>query len=476
MAVLKTIATALPRRVIPIPSGPRMVLTGSTPRPLWFDGRFLDARDLKREQQYFLQRQASLGRAVGSGVAHGLLVDQGPPAPPPTTGTIVIHAGHGITPSGNLVMITSDLTIRITDIASEEELEEQFGLSETPQQPQRTRTGVYVLALRPVEFTANPVTSYPRNLAAPRVTQDGDVVEATAVSLIPYPNPVNHYDNASQQAAVARQVFVEGNTGGLPDSVLPVAMIGLDRNTIQWIDTYLARRDAGPEYSSTRLGLPDPATQQAFLLQYDAQLQAVAASRTAAGSKQQNFPATDYFQALPAAGRLPLDAIDTGASTQTFFPPQMNVQLSVIPSDELPAVMEDSMSLSPIDLTLAPASYSNLSVYVLIPVPRNQYAQLAAQFQPTLLKPALPQLPVLRPLLQPLIFQTNAAQSTQGGTGTPWTAAINGQTFGFYVRLRSEPIFADFTSSGASNGGTATATTTTVPAPTTTPPPTTTRG
>src|SRR5512141_482611 len=46
-------------------------------RPRWFDGRFLAARDLVREQQYFLTREADLGRAAGSGVATGLDVTAG---------------------------------------------------------------------------------------------------------------------------------------------------------------------------------------------------------------------------------------------------------------------------------------------------------------------------------------------------------------------------------------------------------------
>ena len=134
-----------------------MVLTGRNSRPLWFDGRFLAAGDLKREQNYFLQRQAELGQAGGFGVLHGLLVDQGATATQPATAeTIVIHAGVGITPAGGLVMIPADLTIQLSDLADEENLEVQFGLSTSPQQPARTRTGVYVLALRPVEFTANP--------------------------------------------------------------------------------------------------------------------------------------------------------------------------------------------------------------------------------------------------------------------------------------------------------------------------------
>ena len=43
-------------------------------RPLYFDGRFLAARDLTRDQTYFLSRQADLGLVAGAGVVHGLMV------------------------------------------------------------------------------------------------------------------------------------------------------------------------------------------------------------------------------------------------------------------------------------------------------------------------------------------------------------------------------------------------------------------
>ena len=46
-------------------------------RPRYFDGRFLAARDLVRDQQYFLTREADLGQAAGSGVALGLVAALG---------------------------------------------------------------------------------------------------------------------------------------------------------------------------------------------------------------------------------------------------------------------------------------------------------------------------------------------------------------------------------------------------------------
>ena len=275
------------------------LLASQNTRPLWFNGRFLAATDLRREQIYFLNRQASYGRAAGPGMLNGLTVEQAASGSQfDSAETIIVRAGVGITPSGGLVMLSSDLNIDLSDLADEQNLDEEFGLAETPQQPPRTRTGVYIVALRPVQFTANPIASYPSSLQNPRVTQDGDIVEATAVSLVPFSNPVNNYDAVLQRAALARQIFVAGNGPALPASMLPLAMIGLDRNVIQWIDTYLVRRDSGPQSSSLQLGLADPATQQAFLMQYDAQLQAVAASVAPAPL---NFAASDYFQALPPA-------------------------------------------------------------------------------------------------------------------------------------------------------------------------------
>jgi hypothetical protein len=423
---------------------------------------------MTREQTYFLARQAELARAGGSGVLHGLIVDQGNPPGPEA---VVIHSGVGITPAGGLVVITTDLTIQLSDLADEENLDERFGLSETPQQPARTRTGLYVLALRSVEFTANPVASYPADLQAPRTVQDGDIVEATAVSLIPYPNPVNNFDQALQQSAVARQLFVEDNPGEVSDSVLPIAMLSLDRNVIQWIDSRLVRRAAALETSPLRLNLPDAATQQAFLMQHDAQLQSIVASRAKTGLNA-NFAATDYFLALPPAGRIPFDAINTAALTQTYFPQQMNVSLCIVPADELPAIIDDSMSLPPIDLTLTAVEYANYSIDVLVPVPRANYAAMHAQFPAATLAPALPQTIVSRsPLRTPMQFIGNLRLTLPPAAASAWAAAINGQTFGFYLRRRSLPVFADFTLTSTTpivnNGGSQS--TTTTPAPATTP-------
>lgn len=431
-----------------------VALNGQRTRPLWFDGRFLAAQDLSREQDYFLQRQADLGQAAGFGVVHGLWVTMPNPSPQtPDADVVIISAGQGITPAGELVLLTADLTLHLADLPDEENLDVQFGTSSTPNTPARTRSGLYVLALRPVEFTADPIVSYPTSVTGTRTVQDGNIVEATAVSLIPYPDPVSTYDTAQQRAALARQIFLTATASQLPDTILPVAMLSLERGVIEWVDQYLVRRDAGPEYSGLRFGLTDPATQQAYLQQYDVQLQDAVKQRRASGLSA-NFAAGNYFQALPPAGRFPLASMTvTGTSTapafsQVFFPQQMDVRLSIIPTDEIPALIEDSMSLPPIDLTLPQSAYADLSVFALIPVPRAGFAALSNALPVISPAPTLPQVLSFRPPIALLRFYQNAPQPAPPSpqANASWATVIGTQTYGFYIRRRSSPTFVDFTS------------------------------
>jgi len=434
-----------------------LVIDSERTRPQWFDGRFLAARDLQREQDYFLQRQADLGQAAGFGVIHGLMVDT--PAANDTTATaetVIIRSGQGVTPAGELVLMPSDLTIDLGDLPDEQNLDLQFNLSSIPNIPARTRTGLYVLALRPVEFTANPITSYPTSIQGTRTTHDGDIVEATAVSLVPYPDPISWsgataQDSWTRRAALARQIFVNANGTQLSDSILPLAMISLTRGAIDWVDPYLVRRDTGPEYSGLRLGLADRAAQQAFLMQYDSHLQEIVAMRNSSGLSA-SFAATDYLQALPPAAWYPLTSISiTSQNTsqtfsQAFFPQQLDVRLGVLPIDEIQAVIEDSMSLPPIDLTLPPNDYTDITVFALIPVPRQGFAALKNSLPTLSPNPTVPQILSFRtpadllrlyqgivPIIQPTQIQNSA-----------WSSIMQNQTYGIYTRARSSPAYVSF--------------------------------
>jgi hypothetical protein len=434
-----------------------LVINSQRTRPYWFDGRFLAARDLQREQDYFLQRQSDLGQAAGFGVIHGLQVDT-PPASDTTSdaNTLIIRAGQGTTPAGELVLIPSDLKIHLADLPHEQNLDLQFDLSRTPAPPTRNRSGLYVLALRPVEFTANPISAYPTNIQGTRTTHDGDIVEATAVALVPYPSPVswsgaNSMDAAQMRAALARQIFLNANPSQLSPSLLPLAMVSLQRGVISWVDSYLVRRDSGTQYSGLRLGLTDPPTQQAFLMQYDSQLQETVAMRTASGSGA-IFAAADYFQALPPAGRFPLATLSLSASAttqtfgQSFFPQQLDVRLSVIPVDEIPALIADSMALPPIDLTLPANAYADLTVFALIPVPRAGFAALKNSLPTLSPNPTMPQILNFRTPIELLRLYRGAVsvgQPTQN-QNSAWASAVGNQTYGFYIRCRSSPAYVSF--------------------------------
>jgi hypothetical protein len=100
----------------------------------------------------------------------------------------------------------------------------------------------------------------------------------------------------------------------------------------------------------------------------------------------------------------------------------VNAELSIIPQDELAALVEESMTLPPIDLTEPAAAMNSVFVSLLIPVPRTQVRALAARLsgsvvrvpRPTLTTLAAKRLPIdtLRLITTPFIsrptFDPNA--------------------------------------------------------------------
>lgn len=213
-------------------------------RPRWFDGRFLTADDLNREGEYFLARQADLAMATGAGVVEGLKVKASGSA------GIQISRGHGMTFDGMRVAIPRDETIALYDIPMSNKINARLGLSRKPSPPDRFRTGTYVIALRPLEFTANPVASYPVDVDGKREMQDGDIVEAVAVVLVPY-RPISKIegDYARRRSRIAHDMFVEQADLSLPSSTLPLAMVEMRRGVIQWLDNNMVRRDMGSVHS-----------------------------------------------------------------------------------------------------------------------------------------------------------------------------------------------------------------------------------
>ncbi|MGE0222016.1 MAG: hypothetical protein AB7S57_02045 [Acetobacteraceae bacterium] len=345
-----------------------LVLDGLRRRPRYFDGRFLTGADLTRDQDYIRQRQADLARASGTGVVAGLDVS--------LTGSaggemLVITPGHGVTPTGDIVTVMNRRTIAPLDLPAVQRLDASMGLRLEPRAPLGRRTGLFILALRAVEFTANPIAAYPTSINGPRRIEDGDVIEATAITLIPYPDTGNAANLSEARRAVARRLFLEDATG-MPQDALPLAMIAMERGAIRWIDTAMVRRETGADTPlQVSMGARPRALSEAFVLQHRRHLADVLRDRAASGLPPA-FAAAQYFSALPAAGQLPAAAIltDPMGFRQLWFPPAVDVDISFVPVDEIAALVEESLTLPPIDLLGDPQDLDATGIVVLAPVSR----------------------------------------------------------------------------------------------------------
>jgi hypothetical protein len=362
-------------------------------RPRYFDGRFLAARDLIRDQQYFLTREADLGQAAGSGVAAGLFVEQGN-APQ----TLTVRAGHGATPAGELVLLPRDVNVQLANIPIAEQLSASFGLSRVPQPLLRSRTGLFVLVLRPVEFTANPIDAYPTSITGPRTVEDGDVIEATAVVLVPWNDDGATDALQVRRGRAARAIFAEGVERGVSANVLPLAMLALQNNTVVWIDEAMVRRELGADRGDLPgLGFAPRALRLAHLMQHQAHLADVVHLMNG-----RRFPAATQFSALPSAGPLPPNVIDPADFTQSYFPATVDVDFAPIPEDELAALVEEGLALPLIDFSAPAEVLDSTAVVIVAPVPRHQWRAVLARLNTTtrIVKPAAPNLVASRKPLE----------------------------------------------------------------------------
>ncbi len=354
-------------------------------RPRYFDGRFLAARDLIRDQQYFLTREADLGQAAGSGVAAGLFVKQGD-APQ----TLTLSAGHGATPAGELVLLPREVNVQLADLPLAEQLSASFGLARVPQPPLRSRTGLFVLALRPVEFTANPIGAYPTSITGQRTVEDGDVIEATAVVLVPWNDDGATDALQARRGRAARAIFTQNVERGVSANVLPLAMLALQNNTVVWIDEAMVRRELGADRGDLPgLGFAPRGLRLAHLMQHQTHLADVVRLMRGRG-----FPADSQFPALPPAGPLPPKVINPADFTQNYFPAQIDVDFTPIPEDELAALVEEALGLPPIDFSASAEALDATAVVIVAPVPRNEWRAVLARLDTTIrvIKPAAPNL------------------------------------------------------------------------------------
>ncbi len=357
---------------------PAWLANGST-RPQHFDGKFLAAKDLERDQAYFAGRLAEHFRAAGSGVLHGLDVRA------KDSSTLAISGGVAITPAGTPLVVRPrrgldaefvDLELPLFDIPQTQRLDKAFGLLDEPLDVPRRRTGVFVLLARPVEFSANPIGLYPAGIESRRAAEDGEIIEAVAFTLAPVRELAVDVDPKRQRAALARRIFVDRAELGTPVDAVPLAIVRLERGFIVWVDSWLVRREIGAAHRGLGSFTRGPRdVGEAHVQQFHAQLAAIAAERAAA-HRVAGFTAAEELAALPPVGLYPVASLDLSTQSERFFPQAMQVSLQVVPDDELAAVLDEQLSLPPIDLLAGNDQLAAIHVAVLVAVPRTISEQL----------------------------------------------------------------------------------------------------
>jgi hypothetical protein len=351
-------------------------------RPLWFDGQFLTASTFNREQTYVLTRQSDLALATGAGVIEGLQVER----EGGSQTALLVRRGQGLAGNGEPLVVHEDLRIDLADIPLQRMLDQATGLAAEPGPPPQSRSGLFVLALAALEFTSNPIGSYPTHLDGERSLEDSLINEAVLITLIPFALRGTLMTPGMRRAQAAESIFVGGGEPELPTGVLPLAALELASNTITWLDQALVRREAAVGHSDVLgLGIAPEPRRAAHVRQYHAMLDGI----VEASAETAGFAASEHFLALPPVGRLPAASVGfteqpgstTPVLTQAFLPSAMPAVLSLIPEDELPALVEEALLLPPIPLGADEGVLAATPVTIFVPVARAAFEETLRQLR-----------------------------------------------------------------------------------------------
>jgi hypothetical protein len=144
-----------------------------------------------------------------------------------------------------------------------------------------------VLALRPVEYTDNPIGSYPTSITGQRSVEDGDVVEATAIVLVPWQDDGAADALDARRGRAAAAIFAGDGARGLSANVLPLAMLALSNNVVVWVDEAMVRRELGADRADLPgLGYAPRALRLAHLVQHQVHLADLLLAAAGAASRR----------------------------------------------------------------------------------------------------------------------------------------------------------------------------------------------
>ncbi|MBI5329329.1 MAG: methyltransferase type 11 [Betaproteobacteria bacterium] len=317
-------------------------------RTNYFDGRLLKASDLIRDQIYLDERALEIGQILGSGIARGLEVTL-------NHSTLSVSPGMAIAPSGRVLQLADrSLEVNLGNSA--------LIASLNAGAQRRFNRGLYLVALHYAEVGSDAAEAYPADLESKRQFQFNSFAEGVELVLVPLATPLNTGDALAARAGLVSAFMNGAPRPELSEEAVALGLLAVQNGQPLWLDRGLVRRPLRPA--------GQPGGLQRDLAAHYQELLAEVLELRNEGGLSGGFAADQYFHVLPPVGRLPKSAADPERGAQTFFPRGYEVSIAPVRRDDLPALLEESMRLAPMDLKRD----ADADIMILVAVSDEDYA------------------------------------------------------------------------------------------------------
>lgn len=314
----------------------------------FWNGRVLTAEDLRDEQLANHLARRQLGRALGSGVAHGMRVSTSA-----TLGQINVSAGLAIDTLGQVVELPVDVTVSLVVPPETAHGDDLFTVCQPLASNSPTGTGVYLLVVRPAtrsQSSVAGVSAFGNGVATecgPKYTVDGisfrlvrvdasvlaadlghdaadvavlDTVGSASVSdtarnilahlfLDTRANAVRSLDPfGGDPTVLERGAMAELRSGPLLPCEVPIALLTWSFDGVGFVDNWSVRRPPSVEPALTAVQTLGSRQRveggRVSYAQFQEQVSAILTDLTA--TERAGFVIADRFRYLPAAGLIPM--------------------------------------------------------------------------------------------------------------------------------------------------------------------------
>jgi hypothetical protein len=356
------------------------VIDPGSARVNYFNGRLLSAEDLTRDQQASRRMNQSLGRALGSGVAYGLVVTDastsvGGPA-------LAVSPGSAINLHGTTLEVGASIPpVALVRPAPDTGSSDPSGFGDC--QPPGDGTylagaGVYVFAVGPASegigrAVANGLPGSPSTcqvdgyaegvqfrLAQIRLPDDRWLEQPALRNLVAHmmfgttdPSRWSFQTDPFGMSSNDRYGLDGLYANCLRDDEVPLALIEWTAtHGLVFVDRWSVRRPLVAPSAASRwpslFGQRTTAEGQAMLLQFEEQLDDLLAD----GADHTSDTAAQYFGYLPPAGVLPVSDVGSpsGFIAPTFFGLQSSTDIHVTEGALVEPLLRSSFGHEPIDV------------------------------------------------------------------------------------------------------------------------------